>query len=219
MSDLQTIIKWISEYGITLIITSVFIYVVIRLLNIFFKYLSGRLGNSNTKHGREAHDKLLDMRTDIGNKIQRLLDDFLANHGGTRIQVMEFSNSNISVAYLPFKYMTCTYEVYQLGLSAVGQKLDHISTSLFTQFFNAFKDKDYLVFDIDDKSTPVGGAMCDMMREEGSKKSLCVMLKTEKGKSIGYVSMKKDIDFTEDDIYDIQSLGDQISVLLSVADN
>lgn len=217
MSDIETIIKWIVDYGISIIIVAIFLYVIIRLLNIFFQYLTGKLKKPG-KEDREEHDRLLAMRSDIGRKIQALLEEFFNAHTASRIQVMEFSNTNTSVAYLPFRYMTCTYEVYQLGLPASGHKIDRISTSLFIQFFNAIRGKDYLEFDIQDKGVLVGGAMCDIMKEEGASRALCTMLRTSKGKSIGYLSMKKDEPFTEEDIEDIQILGHKITTLLSVAD-
>lgn len=209
--ELQSVLQFIADFGIMAVIASIFIYVVLRVINILLKHWEGKLGNRN-------HDKLLSMRSDISTQIQSLLETFLEQHDGDRIQVIEFSNSVVSVAYLPFKYMTCTYEVYRLGKAASGHKIDHISTSLFTAFFLSMQDVPYRIFDIDDRTVPMGGAMYDIMKEQDASKSLCCMLHTPKGKSIGYITMKKEIDFTDKDIDDIQSLADQISILLSVAD-
>ena len=208
---IESIAKYIADFGIMLIVCAIFLYIIIRLVNLLFKHLENKLGSKN-------HDKLLSMRSDISTQIQTLLDEFLEQHDGDRIQVIEFSNSVVSVAYLPFRYMTCTYEVYRLGKAASGHTIDHISTSLFTTFFLSMQDVDYRIFDIDDKTVPMGGAMYDMMKEQDASKSLCTMLHTPKGKSIGYITMKKETDFTNADIDGIQSLADQISILLSVAD-
>lgn len=209
--NIESVIQFIADFGIMVVISGIFLYVIMRLINLLFKHLDIKLGSKN-------HDKLLSMRSDISNQIQLLLDEFLEQHNGDRIQVIEFSNSVVSVAYLPFKYMTCTYEVYRLGKSALGHKIDHISTSLFTTFFLNMQNAAYRIFDISDKTVPMGGAMYDIMKEQEASKSLCTMMYTPKGKSIGYVTMKKEADFTPEDIEDIQSLADQISILLSVAD-
>lgn len=209
--NIESVMQFIADFGIMVVISGIFLYVIIRLINLLFKHIDIKLGSKN-------HDKLLSMRSDISNQIQLLLDEFLEQHDGDRIQVIEFSNSVVSVAYLPFKYMTCTYEVYRLGKSAAGHKIDHISTSLFTTFFLSMQNVAYRIFDISDKTVSMGGAMYDIMKEQEASKSLCTMMYTPKGKSIGYVTMKKETDFTPEDIEDIQSLADQISILLSVAD-
>lgn len=209
--SIQSIVQYIAEFGIMVIICAIFLYVVIRIINLIFKHIENRVGSKN-------HDKLLSMRSDISTQIQSLLDGFLERHDGDRIQVIEFSNSVVSVAYLPFKYMTCTYEVYKLGKSASGHKIDHISTSLFTTFFLSMQDVPYRIFDISDSTVPMGGAMHDIMKEQEATKSLCAMMHTPKGKSIGYITLKKESGFTSEDIDGIQSLADQISILLSVAD-
>lgn len=208
---IESLAQYIADFGIMLVVCAIFLYIIVRLVNLLFKHIETKLGFKN-------HDKLLSMRNDISTQIQTLLDEFLEQHYGDRIQVIEFSNSVVSVAYLPFKYMTCTYEVYRLGKAASGHRIDHISTSLFTTFFLSMQDVDYRIFDIDDKTVPMGGAMYDIMKEQGASKSLCTMLHTPKGKSIGYITMKKETDFTNEDIDGIQSLADQISILLSVAD-
>ena len=44
------------------------------------------------------------------------------------------------------------------------------------------------------------------------------MIETAKGKSLGYVSLKKSEEFTESDVTEILTLADQLSVLLGAAD-
>lgn len=212
MQELSSILKLISDYGVLILIAAIFIYVCIKLLNIFFKFLEKKVGS-------KKHDELLDVRAQVSNEIQLLIEQFLEAHGGDRVQVIEFSNSVTSVAFLPFKYMTCTYEVYALGKAPTGHMIDHISTSLFTTFFMSMQDHAYRIFDTHDKSVPMGGAKYDLVQSQGASQSLCVMLHTPKGKSIGYITMKRDeTEITEKDIEGIQILAEQVSALLSIAD-
>lgn len=212
INSIAQFIEWIAEYGVTILIAAIFLYVCIRLINIFFKFLEKKVGE-------KKHDKLLDERSRISYEIQLLIEQFLESHGGDRVQVIEFSNSVTSVAFLPFKYMTCTYECYALGKSPTGHMIDHISTSLFTTFFQSMQDVSYRIFDTHDKSVPMGAAKYELVQSQGASQSLCVMLHTPKGKSIGYITMKRDEgEFTEKDIEGIQILAEQVSALLSVAD-
>lgn len=207
---IEQIIQFIADFGITLVICAVFIYVVIRAINLLFSYIENKLAT-------KRHDKLLDVRNDINEKVQLILDVFLEEHHGDRIQVIEFSNSVMSVAYLPFKYMTCTYEVYRAGKAAIGNRIDHLSTSLFTVFFTTLQSNPYCILDGAATRRISGGAMCDLLISSGEPTALCTILRTIKGKSIGYVVMKKS-EFTQTDIEDIQSLADHLSSLLGIAD-
>lgn len=123
--------KTISEFGIMIVICSIFLYTAVRLINIFIKNLETRLKD-------KKHDELIDIRMSVNTKVQSLIDQFLEEHDSDRIHVVEFSNSVMSVAYLPFKYMSCTYEVYRIGKSPTASKIDHISTSLFTAFLVSY---------------------------------------------------------------------------------
>ncbi len=212
MEEISTLAKVISEFGVLILIAAIFLYVCIRLVNLFFKFLEKKVGS-------KKHDRLLDERSRISCEIQLLIEQFLEAHGGDRVQVIEFSNSVTSVAFLPFKYMTCTYECYALGKAPTGHMIDHISTSLFTTFFMSMQDHAYRIFDTHDKSVPMGAAKYELVQSQGASQSLCVMLHTPKGKSIGYITMKRDeTEFTEKDIEGIQILAEQVSALLSVAD-
>lgn len=209
--EIGAILKLLTDYGVTIFVVGIFFYIVIKFINLgFAKY---RIRHSNIRH-----DELIDIRYNIGKNIQALIEDYLAESGGNRVHVIEFSNSVTSVAYLPFRYMTCTYEVIRIGKSATGHKIDRISTSLFTPFFEALQSHEYCIFDINDKSTIVGGAMCDLMRSQDEHHALCSMMQTPRGKFIGYVYLTKDEEFTGKDIDGMISLSDQICALLSVVD-
>lgn len=211
MVEFMEVIKLLSEFGIMLVIVGIFLYVVIRIINI-------QLNKWESSVKGKKHDELVNIRADIGTNIQFLIDEFLVESKGNRVQVIEFSNSVTSVAYLPFRYMTCTYEVYKLGKTGTGHKIDRISTSLFTKFFETLQNNDYCVFNIDEDPTIVGGAMCELMQSQHEHQALCALLKSPKGKSIGYVELTKDDKFTKSDKDNIEELAHKLSTLLSVAD-
>jgi hypothetical protein len=203
--------KAIVDYGVTIVLAGMFLYLIFRIINMGLKHIDSRWGN-------KQHDKLLDMRSEIGEEVQQLLEQFVTEHKGERAQVIEFSNTVMSVAYLPFKYMTCTYEVCSFGVVSQGHRIDHMSTSLFTHFFKNLRENDYCIFDIENHDLLVGGAMYDLMNSMEQKKLLCCMLTTHSGKAIGYISFQKDSGYDISDIQDIQRLSKEITALLGVMD-
>lgn len=209
--EISELVNAITDVGILIVIAAIFLYVVIKFINLGFKYLSNKLGE-------KTHNNNLDIRNNVNQKIQKLLQTAINQLDVKRIEVIEFSNSVMSVANMPFKYMTCTYEVYKLGETAVGHKIDRISTSLFTSFFAKLQSQEYFIFEGTEENHQLYGAMYDLLQEQKETKSLCDMMKTNKGKAIGYITMTKTEDFTEADIETIQSLSERVCALLSVLD-
>lgn len=203
------VLDLITDYGVTIIIVGIFLYTVIKIINIGLSYLQEKIG-------KRKHDSKLDIRQTVGRKIQTLICTFLEQHDGDRIQVVEFSNSVMSVAYLPFRYMSCTYEICRPGRRSVGQRMDRISTSLFTLFFDKLQETDYVVVDVNDSESYISGSVKDIMMDMEESQALCTMLYTSKGKCIGYIAFYKEEGFTSRDKLDIESLRDSISSLLSV---
>lgn len=211
LDSVSNIVKLISDFGIMLVIVGIFLYVVINIVDVQIHKYRERFKEKN-------HDELLEIRANIGNQIQMLIEDYLRVSSGDRVQIIEFSNSIVSVVNLPFRYMTCTYEVYTVGMSAVGHKIDRLSTSLFTPFFEKLQYNDYYIFDIDADNI-IGGAMYDLMKSQNETDALCKMLKSPKGKAIGYIQLNKTGEFTETDIEEMDTLADKVSALLCVVEN
>lgn len=208
--ELAEMSKMITEFGIMIVICSIFLYTAVRLINMFLKSLDNRLRD-------KKHDELIDVRTSVNEKVQSLIDQFLEDHNNSRIHVVEFSNSVVSVAYLPFKYMTCTYEVYKVGKPSTASKIDHMSTSLFTAFFSKLYNADYLILDSKSPDPSLGRAIYDILDASGEHKGLYVILRTGKGKALGYLTVRDD-EFDKIEIEEVQVLASKLSALLGVAD-
>ena len=212
-------VRTVADLGVLVCIAALFIYAVYRGINAQFDKrddVSG--GGVPSKKDRERHDELIELRTRVSQDIQQLINTTLNDTGWDRIHVVEFSNSIMSVAYLPFRYMTCTYEVFKLGKMGTGAKIDRLSTSLFTTFFTTMHDNGWCIIDLDKPETDTCGAMHDLMISNGETKSLSAGIVSPKGKSIGYVSVKSENGFSSEDIEAILTLADQIAVLLGVVD-
>lgn len=215
------LIRAIADFGILTVLSGLVVYGVYRWIRGELGRPSGKsykLSSPAERKARKEHDDLLELRTTISTDIQQLITKAIKDNEWTRIHVVEFSNSVVSVAYLPFRYMTCTYEAYQLGEVSTGTKIDRLSTSLFTAFFTKLKENGYCMIDLAKPDDDVCGAMRDLMRSNNETKSLSAELVSPKGKSLGYISVKDERGFTEKDIAQIRCIANQVATLLAVVD-
>lgn len=212
MENIENIVKLITDYGVLIVIAAIFLYGVIKLLNLAIKALESKLAI-------RKHDQLAEIRNNVGREVQSLIDEFIVEHDGLRVQVVEFSNSVISVAYLPFKYMSCTYEVCGLSIKAVGKEIDKISTSLFTPFFEYLYKHNTAVVDCSARCNALGSAIYDLLEQYEIKYSVCSLL-THKDKGVGFILFQvvnpNQIDLATKSA--IADLSDRISGLLGIVD-
>lgn len=204
------IITSITDHGLSFVISGIFLYVVIKFINLGFSKFTKTMNN-------KQHDKLLAMRAEIDEEANTLIHDFLVAHHGTRVQIVEFTNSVMSVAYLPFKYMSCTYEVIAYGNKTEAKRIDKLSTSLFSPFISKMSRQTTLLLD-DTEATSLSGAVHDIFQGLGSTYQLCAILRTQKDKAIGFVTFGTEKEIQEQDITDIKILASQLSALLGVLD-
>lgn len=208
--EIFEIIKAIMEYGVTIVLSAIVIYVVIRVIKLKFD-------SYEIYSQKRDHDKALALRTEIDEQVYDLLNSFLSKHDGTRIQVIEFTNTVTSVAYLPFRYMSCTYEVISYGHRPKANFIDKLSTSLFSPFLSQLGKTPWLELDAE-SAMKLSGTVYDLFHQIDCKHMISVMLKSDKNKCIGHVSLFKETDVTVDDTHDLVTLGDELSVLLGVLD-
>ena len=211
MENIQVIIKSIVDYGISVILSAIVIYVIIRLLKYKFDDLE-------KKKKRNKHDEAINMRSKIDDQVYDIINKFIATHKSTRVQVIEFTNTVTSVAYLPFRYMTCTYEVTEYGRHPKATYIDKLSTSLFSPFLSRLANSDTLLLDKTD-AEDLSGSIEDLFNYMGCKYMLSAILSSEKNnKFIGYVSIYKEEEITDLDKHDIKILSEELSLLLGVLD-
>ena len=209
MSILETL-EAIAEYGLSFVISGVFLYIIIRLINIGFQKLE------ETMKSRK-HDQLLEKRSEIDIEVYEIINEFITSHKGLRVQVVGFTNSVTSVAYLPFKYMSCTYEVVSYGNKPQAKIIDKLSTSLFTPLLSVLSRQSCITLDYETASN-LSGAVHDVFESIGGTYQLCHILRSQKTKAIGFVCFCKSAEVTEKDKIDIKVLASQLSALLGVTD-
>lgn len=209
MDNIEHIIKIIGDYGVMIIISGIFIYAVVKVINLAIDW-------AKSKMNKTSHEDNIKKRVDVGEQIHKLIAQQLRQLDLERIQVIEFSNSVVSVAYLPFRYMTCTYEVYDLDRSPTGYKLDRISTSLFSPFFTKLQENPIYLFEVSDELDPSARSLSALM--DADRYVACIALRTAKGKMIGYIQATQGLPFTDESQLELRLVSAQVAELLGVMD-
>lgn len=209
--EIEKILRFFSDYGIAIVITAIFLTIIIRAVNLAFKYFEKKLGF-------KQHDKQLEVRNEVNKKIQQLINDFLERTKGDRTQVIEFSNTVSSVAYLPFRYMTCTYETYRYDLSPAARFIDKLPTSLFTPFFEKLQGMRSCEFVVNEKTLATNEIIYDLLAKYGGEKFLITLMKSIRGKPVGILIFEKQEGFDEADREGLLCLSKQLTSLLCILD-
>ena len=216
MDEITILVKAIAEYGVLVIIAAIFLYAAIRVVNIFVEWLKSKVGKGVfVKHDQTG----LNARTTSNKEIYAEIKKYVINHDVRRFQIMEFSNTVMSVAYLPFKYVTCTYETRDMGdRKELSGELLRTPTSLYSDFFAILHDGIPHIFDItDDTNYPMKESLRAELLACGETKAMCIMLES-KDKHIGYTQVTSDVDFNDQDISDFIEVSKAIAASLSVMD-
>ena len=206
---MERILKLIGDYGVMIIISGIFLYAAIKLINLAIEWAKKKLV-------KQDHEDNINTRVDVGTQIYKLIAHELRELELERIQVIEFSNSVVSVAYLPFRYMTCTYEVYDMDRRPTGYQLDRISTSLFSPFFTELHENPIYLVEVSEDLEPSAQSLFSLM--DVDKYVACVALKTAKGKMIGYVQATQGLPFSDEAQLELRMLGSRVAELLGVMD-
>ena len=212
MSELHTYVKLLTDYGIMLVLSGIVLYIMMKIVNI-------NLARYEQYVNRNKHDKALDLKFSIDQQVYDCISQLLESSEIDRVLVIGFSNSVQSVAYLPYKYMECNYEVHNIDKTDVGHKIKQLNTSLFSRFFTILHNNDYCIFDIN-RDSYMGGAMQELMQAQNEHHALCILLKTSKGKPIGYLQLTSDSNrnFSNNTIDNALTTAQKVSALLSVMD-
>lgn len=214
MDQLIKFIQAIADESFIIVFAGSMLYLLVKGINLLYavveKLIDKRLGN-------KKHDKALKLRTDTDNKVYDKLNEFLVKHKATRVMVVEYTNSVMSVAYLPFRYMSCTYEVVAYGHDPKAKYIDKLSTSLFSEFLTTVSKNNYTLLD-KAKTDRMAGAVDDVFESIDSRYQICAPMKSKQDKNIGFIAMCSESEPSMLDKHDVEILSHDISTLLGVLD-
>lgn len=221
---IEELISSIADVGVLVCIAALFLYTCFRETKNYFDKKDRAIKPTKealvpAKPAREAHDAAMEVRNNVSIKVQEVLEHYQQKFNCDRLQVIEFGNSQLTLGYLPFKYMTCTYEVCKFGVLGTGNRIDKLSASLFTPFLQKLHEENYVILDIAEENRIINGVMHDCMIAFNEPRSINAAIITSAGKFIGYVTAKNMESYSQDDIDNIVSLADNLAALLGVLDD
>jgi hypothetical protein len=214
---MEAAMELISEYGVPLVISGIFIFLALEIINFAMKYLHKKY-DINGEEARKEEAELLAKRAEVDLKIQYIIDKALNDTDGERISVMEFHNHQANMASLPCRFMSCTYETYRVGLLPVAFLLNQISTSLYSIVVTNMQKSPYIILDTEKRDPDLARIGYELVEAKGVSKSLCVVMRSLRNTVLGYVSLGKNTEFTQNDITTMIQVGAHVASLLGSAE-
>ena len=205
--EIEAIGNFVVNNGIQVLMSAIVAWVVYKAAAIGIKYLQQKVL-------RQSHDELLEKRGVIDNKIKNLIDKTILRLDGDRIFVMEFHNSTQNLVSLPWINMSCNHETFRNGLLPIANNLKHISASLFSLFLTELQQNDFVKIDVSNCDTSMGRSAFTLLALQQESSALSVILRDTQNKPVGYITLKKTVDFTDEDISVMQAIAGQIGALL-----
>ena len=131
--------------------------------------------------------------------INALLQDALIKTEGERITIIKFFGPNRTRQYIPYNFMSARYEAAKKGKEPASHIIDRIPISLYIKFLKNLI-KGYIILDTKFPNYEVSEVGYDLVSAQGESKGFYLMLKDIQLKPIGYLTLKKDDDFTQIDL-------------------
>jgi hypothetical protein len=135
---LERLLALLKEYGpwkilgatVLIAIVSAFLYFTLNFTKVFEIYDAWKA---------RQHDDKMELRMELGPKIQNMTDKLTYGLGASRTLVLELHNGNSGTGGLPFTKCTATYESLNIGKHPVGHEYQDFSMSLLPFAHTLFK--------------------------------------------------------------------------------
>lgn len=126
---LEHILRLLKEYGPWKILIGT-CFIVIVSWTLYFTFNFTKLFELYDAWRSRQHDSDMELRMELGPKIQNLTDKLTYYVGATRTLVLELHNGNTGNGGLPFTKCTATYESLNIGKHPVAQEYQDFNMSL-----------------------------------------------------------------------------------------
>lgn len=136
---LERILALLKEYGPFKIIGATILIVFVSSFLYFMLNFDKTLAIYDAWKDRQ-HDEKMEIRMQMGPKIQGLIDKLTYGVGASRTVVLELHNGNTGNGGLPFAKCTATYEALNIGKTPVSSQYQDVNLSLMPFANLLFKD-------------------------------------------------------------------------------
>ena len=196
LSWLERLLALLKEYGpwkifaATLMITIVsgFLYFSLNFTKVFEIYDAWK---------KRQHDERIELRMQLGPKIQSLTDKLTYSLGATRTVVLELHNGNTGNGGLPFTKCTATYESLNIGKHPVGQQYQDFNMSLLP-FAHTLFEVGYWCGDLSDLE-PIDRGLYYKMKGNGAEHFAACVIEGVENKPIAFLFIVYDKPMNEID--------------------
>lgn len=204
---LERLLKLLQEYGpwkilgATLLITvvSAFLYFTLNFTKVFEIYDAWKT---------RQHDAKMELRMEMGPKIQSLTDKLTFSVDASRVVVLELHNGNTGNGGLPFTKCTATYESLNIGKQPVAPQYQEVNMSLMP-FISLLMKKGYWCGDTEELSEIDRGLYHKMKSNNTEHFAACVIEGVE-SKPIAFLIVSFDSPMNELVIHDCQKTRENI---------
>lgn len=204
---LERLLALLKEYGpikillATLLITIVsgFLYFTLNFTKVFEIYDAWRA---------RQHDDKIELRMELGPKIQSLTDKLTYSLGATRTVVLELHNGNSGSGGLPFTKCTATYESLNIGKHPVGQYYQDYNMSLVPFAHTLFKSG-YWCGDLKSLET-IDRALYYRMKSNGTEHFAACVIEGVDNKPIAILIVSYEKMMTDMDKHNCEETREQI---------
>ncbi|MDR1913007.1 MAG: hypothetical protein LBQ68_00790 [Clostridiales bacterium] len=204
INALEQIMLFLSQQGPAMVITGVVIYCVIRVADIGLIYLKDKAKISPPEK-----------RSDVSLKVQLIIDRLIIDTNANRILIFEFHNGASNLHSLPFIYMTCNYETSKRDIVSMGQSLKAIPITLYTHLFDNLQKNPYVILDIENPNYEITKSGYDLLTFQDEKKAIFILLRDVKYKTLGFIAIYKNDNFSDKDIEVAKDISGRLGSLLS----
>lgn len=226
ISLLEPLAKLFDKYGILKALGYLFIIVFIGItmysgytvINIDKRIDKGITRVLNERRDAEAamHEKGVEKRMGNMDEINRSLRECLYITGADRACVLEMHNGTNNTAGLPFIYCEMTYEQVRDGVMPVGDEYAKLNLTRYA-FPYYLQNRAYYSGSISHAMT-IDNKIATKMSHDGTEYILVYELKSNVGKTIGYLAMtwndEASVNLTQDNIAKITMMAGDMGKLL-----
>ena len=139
---LTQILPLIKEYGPIKILGTTILIAIISIL-LYFAFNFTKAFEVYDAWKERTHDDKLELRMELGPKVQSLIDKLTYTVGASRSLVLELHNGNTGNGGLPFAKCTATYESLNIGQMPIAGQYQETNLSLMPFANKLFKDGYY----------------------------------------------------------------------------
>lgn len=218
---LERLLKLGQEYGpwkilgATLLITvvSAFLYFTLNFTKVFEIYDAWKT---------RQHDAKMELRMEMGPKIQSLTDKLTFSVNASRVVVLELHNGNTGNGGLPFTKCTATYESLNIGKQPVAPQYQEVNMSLMP-FINLLMKKGYWCGDTEELSE-IDRALYHKMKSNNTEHFAACVVEGVESKPIAFLIVSFDNPMDELAMHDchktresIRHIAMELAVILEVS--